>query len=154
VVETGSPAVSVERLMRELEDSVRADLRARIVERGGPAEYQDEELFGHVERLLRRALEGRDHDTALVAGLLGDSEDWQLRTRLRFSSHRPIAGAWIVAIKRRLLLPLTRWLYEYSLENFTRQQRLNRIIFACLEELAIENARLRRELQRLGDVPR
>ena len=35
---------------------------------------------------------------------------------------------------------MTRWLYEYSLENFRRQQRLNLILFACIEELAIENA--------------
>jgi hypothetical protein len=32
------------------------------------------------------------------------------------------------------------------LENFRRQQRLNRIVFACLEELAIENAKLRARL--------
>ena len=35
------------------------------------------------------------------------------------------------------------WLYEYSLENFRRQQRVNRLLFAAIEELAIENARLR-----------
>jgi hypothetical protein len=38
-------------------------------------------------------------------------------------------------------------LYEYSLENFKRQERVNRMLFACLEELAIENARLARQLQ-------
>ena len=41
---------------------------------------------------------------------------------------------------------MTRWLFEYSQENFRRQHHLNRILFACIEELALENARLRREL--------
>jgi hypothetical protein len=35
------------------------------------------------------------------------------------------------------------WLYEYSLENFRRQQRLNRLLLAVVEELAIEHARMR-----------
>ena len=39
-----------------------------------------------------------------------------------------------------------RWLYEYSLENFRRQQRVNRLLFACIEELAIENAHLRKSV--------
>ncbi len=41
---------------------------------------------------------------------------------------------------------MTRWLFEYSQENFKRQQHLNRVLFACIEELALDNARLRREL--------
>ena len=35
-----------------------------------------------------------------------------------------------------MLLPLTRWLFEYSQDNFRRQHHLNRILFACIEELA------------------
>jgi hypothetical protein len=49
-------------------------------------------------------------------------------------------------MKRRVLLPLTRWLFEYSQENFRRQDHVNRILFACIEELALENARLRRAI--------
>ena len=52
-------------------------------------------------------------------------------------------------VKRRLILPLVRWLFEYSEENFRRQDYVNRIVMACLEELAIENARLRREMSEL-----
>ena len=54
-------------------------------------------------------------------------------------------------VKRRILLPLTRWLYEYTVDNFQRQERVNRMLVACIEELAIENARLRRDLARLGE---
>ena len=58
----------------------------------------------------------------------------------------------IVFVKRRLLLPLTRWLFEYTLENFRRQHRTNLALMACLQTLAIENVRLRRELE--GREPR
>ena len=49
-------------------------------------------------------------------------------------------------------MPLTRWLYEYMLDNFERQGRLNLILLLCVEELAIENARLRRDLLRSKDA--
>ena len=69
-----------------------------------------------------------------------------METHLTLSTHRPTIGRFILLAKRRLLLPLTRWLFEYSQENFRRQDRLNRVLFACIEELALENARLRRAL--------
>jgi hypothetical protein len=136
--------VRVDEVMRALEANVRTELRSRLLARGGPPEYRDEEVFATVERVLRRALEGRDRDVLLVPELSGDETDWRLRTRLTFSSHRPVVGPVIVFLKRRLLLPMLRWLHEYNLENFRRQERINRMLFACLEELAIENAKLRR----------
>jgi len=139
--------VSVERVMREIEDDLRRERRTRLLAKGAPAEYRDQELYATVERVLRRAVESRDHGAILLPELISDDEAWQLETHLTFSSHRPIVGPVIVFFKRRVLLPLTRWLFEYSLENFQRQQRVNRILFACIEELAIENARLRQDLQ-------
>ena len=68
----------------------------------------------------------------------------------RDSSHRKALGPLVLFFKRRVLLPMMRWLFEYSQENFRRQQRLNRIVFACLEELAIENARLRQQVAGQG----
>ena len=78
-------------------------------------------------------------------------------------SARPIIDAALTAVgllgaadsegKRRVLLPMLRWLFEYSQENFRRQQRLNRIVFACLEELAIENATLRQRIADLQGAP-
>ena len=55
----------------------------------------------------------------------------------------------MVFAKRRLLLPAMRWLYEYSLNNFRRQDRLNQVLFACIEELAIENAKLQLRIAEL-----
>ena len=146
-----SSTVSVERLMHEIEDDLRRARRERVLARGGPAEYRDPDIFASVEGVLRRAIESRDLDASLIPQILSDDEDWGLQTRLRFSSHRPLLGPVIIFFKRRVLLPLTRWLYEYSLENFRRQQQINRLLFACLEELALEHARLRRELGKLDN---
>ena len=144
MTDRNASAVSVERLMHEIADDLRGERRRRALARGGPPEYRDPEIFAAVEGLLRRAVESRDLDASLIPALLEDEEDWRLQTHLRFSSHRLVTGPVIIFIKRRILLPVMRWLYEYSLENFRRQQQVNRILFACLEELAIENARLQR----------
>jgi hypothetical protein len=137
--------------MQEIEDAVRGDRRSRLQARGGPPEYKDPRVFAEVERLLRRAIEGRDREVLLAPELLTDEDEWLLQTHLRFSSHRPVLGPLIVFLKRRVLLPPLRWLYEFSLDNFRRQQRVNRLLFVCLEELAIENAKLRLDLARLKD---
>jgi hypothetical protein len=142
MTDRNASAVSVERLMHEIEDDLRDERRERALARGGPPDYRDPQLFAAVESVLRRAVEGRELDASLISALLEDEEDAHLQTHLRFSSHRRVTGPLIIFIKRRILLPVMRWLYEYSLENFRRQQQINRILFACLEELAIENARL------------
>ena len=138
--------------MREIEDRVRDDLRRRLLARGGAPEYQDPDLFRSVDRLLRRAAD-RPADHALLPEFLGPESDWQLQTHLRFSSHRPVSGPLVLFVKRRILLPLTRWLYDYTADNFARQERVNRMLVACIEELAIENARLRRDLARVTSTP-
>jgi hypothetical protein len=52
-------------------------------------------------------------------------------------------------------MPLLRWMYEYSRDNFERQRRVNHVLFACVQELALETALLRREVRRLSAaVPR
>ena len=145
--------IRVEPLMKELEEQVRTHLRRQIVAHGGAREYEDPRIFESVERVLRRASERGEHDGLLLPELLGDDPEWRLQTHLRVTSHRPIAGPIIMFVKRRILLPLTRWLYEYALHNFERQQRLNLILISCVEELAIENARLRRDLARFGGEP-
>ena len=138
-----SPPLEVDRLMGELEDDVRRARRKRLLARGGAADYRDEALYERVDLVLRRALEARDHDALLLPDFMTSEDDWQLSLHLRFASHRPVIGPMLIFLKRRLLLPLSRWLYEYSLENFRRQRRVNKVVFACIEELAIENARLR-----------
>jgi hypothetical protein len=151
-----SGPLSVPPLMDEIEAGVRSRLRSRLVERGVTA-YDDRELFERVRAVLQRggdrasALRGPlppgSLDALLLPELLSDEEEWTLEPNLRLSSHRRLLGPVILFAKRRLLLPLTRWLFEYTQTNFRRQQYFNRILIACVEELAIENARLRRDLE-------
>jgi hypothetical protein len=138
--------VSVEHLMHEIEDDVRQRRRKRLLARGAAPEYRDPELYASVDEVLRRAVDLRNHEALLLPDLLTGEADWDLSLHLRYASHRKLFGPLLIAFKRRVLLPLTRWLYEYSLENFRRQRRINTVLFACIEELAIENRRLRRAL--------
>ncbi len=136
--------IRVANLMREIEEDVRRDRRQQLVAHGGPPEYNDPEVYATVDGILRRAVEAIDRSASLFPDLLEDKGQFRLETTLRFSSHRPISGPFVLFVKRRLLMPALRWLYEYSLENFRRQQRVNQLLFSCVEELAIENARLRK----------
>jgi hypothetical protein len=135
----------VEEAMKEIEADARRDRHARLAPAGTPA-YSDPEIFAAVDDLLRRAVEREEH-AIILPELLDDYEEWRLQTGLRFSSHRKVAGPALVFVKRKVLLPVMRWLFDYSRENFRRQQRMNRILAAAIEELAIENARLRREIE-------
>ncbi|MBS1816876.1 MAG: hypothetical protein JSU08_03005 [Acidobacteria bacterium] len=139
-------AVEVDDLMREIEDDVRRMRRKRLLARGGADDYRDPAIYAGVDQILRRAIDARDHDALLLPDFLTSEAEWDLALHLKYASHRPIIGAALVAVKRRLLLPMMRWLYEYSLENFRKQRRINTVLFACIEELAIENARLRRAM--------
>ena len=140
--------VGAKALMDDIERDVRNRLRRHIIRRGGAAEYEDEAIFERVRAVLGRAVDERNPGALLLPELLDSDVEWELQTHLRLTTHRPVVGRLILLVKRRLLLPMTRWLFEYSQENFRRQDRLNRILFACIEELALENARLRRDLQR------
>lgn len=137
--------VRVDELMRELGTEISSERRARILARGGAPEYRDPELYARVEEVFRRVLEARDQDALLLPHLVDDEDDYTLQLRLKYASHRKVIGPVLIFLKRTILLPINRWLYEYSLENFRRQQRVNRLLFACIEELAIENARLRQD---------
>ena len=140
------PTLRVHAVMSDIDSDVRTRLRRHLIKRGGAADYHDEEIFEAVRAVLARAVDERNLDALLLPELLDADVDWQLSTHLALSTHRPLLGRFILLAKRRILLPMTRWLFEYSQENFRRQHHLNRILLACIEELALENARLRREL--------
>jgi hypothetical protein len=134
--------------MADLQGRVRAQVRERLAAAGSP-EFRDPEIFDEVSRVFRRGLEGRDRGGLLLPELLPDEEEWRVDTPLRFSTHRPVVGGAFLFLKRRILLPLNRWLYEYTREHFRRQHQVNLVLFACLESLAIENARLRQDIDAL-----
>ena len=138
--------------MAELHERVRGRLRERLLSHGASREFEDPALFAEVERILQSAISTGDARVLLLPELLGDRETWRLQTALRFQSHRASGLASIILfIKRRLLMPILRWLYEYSRDNFERQRRVNDVLFACVQELAIENARLRRDMRAIDD---
>jgi hypothetical protein len=147
------PQLRVDAVMNDIEREVRTRLRRHLIRRGGVADYEDEAIFEAVHAVLARAVDQRNLDATLLPELLDSDVEWRLRTNLELSSHRPAMGRFILFAKRKLLLPLTRWLFEYSQENFRRQDHLNRVLFACIEELALENARLRRSLGARATTP-
>jgi len=144
--------IATEDVMAEVRTRVRAEVRARLV-RSGVQEFDDEAVFLAAEQLLERALLRRDRQFLLLPELLDDEDDWRVNPSLRLSSHRPIAGGAIVWLKQTLLLPITRWLFDYSRENFARQERLNFVLMACLQQLAIENVRLSARVEALEQQP-
>jgi hypothetical protein len=139
--------VSVDAVMADVQGRVRERLRQHLV-RHGAAAFEDPILFEEVERLLRASVDAGDSRALVLPELLGEPATWRLDTAMRYGSHRPnAAAAAVLFVKRRLLMPVLRWLFEYSRDNFERQRRVNQVLFACVQELALETARLRHELQ-------
>jgi hypothetical protein len=138
--------------MSELQARVRERVRAELVRHGASAALDDPTLFADVDRMLRDAVERSQPSALLLPELLGDPATWRLETAIRYQTHRGAAGAPIVFLKRILLMPVLRWFYEFTRDNFERQRRLNQVLCACVQELAIETARLRRELREQRDA--
>jgi hypothetical protein len=136
--------------MAELTDRVRERVRMEMLRHGASPAFEDPSLFEDVERMLRVATERSRPPAVVLPELLGDPETWRLDTAMRYESHRGAIGRLVIFVKRRLLLPVMRWLFEYSRDNFERQRRVNYVLFACVQELAVEAALLRRELRRLS----
>jgi len=140
--------------MADLRTRVRERLRNDILKQGASSALEDPQLFAEVERLLRRAADVGEADTLLLPEMLGDPATWKLQMAMRYQSHRgPGQAGIILFIKRRVLMPMFRWLFEYSRDNFERQRRVNLVLFACVQELAAETAQLRQQLRQPSPSP-
>jgi len=147
----GDAHVPVDAVMTELHARVRERLRAQIVASGGSRAFDDPALFADVESLLHTAASTSDGAKLILPELLGDPDTWRLTTSMRYQSHRTKGpAALLMFLKRYVLMPVFRWLYEYNRDNFERQRRTNQVLFACVQELALEAAQLRREVRRLS----
>ena len=145
------PAVSVDAAMAELQRRVRERLRANLLDRGASRAFEDPAVFAEVEALFQTAVNTTDTSTLILPELLGDPSTWRLSIGAPYRSHRAAGAASIILfVKRRIMMPVLRWLFEYSRDNFERQRRVNYVLFACVQELAAETTRLRREVQRLS----
>lgn len=143
--------VSADAVMTELQGRVRERLRLQLLQNGGSRAFEDPALFAEVEALLQAAANTGRTSTLLLPELLGDPDTWRLRTKPPYQSHRSAgAASLILFFKQRVLMPVLRWLFEYSRDNFERQRRVNDVMFACVQELAAETARLRQEVRRLS----
>lgn len=138
---------STDQIMAELQGRVRERVRAELVRHGASAALEDPALFADIDAMLRAAIERSQPAALLLPELLGDPSTWRLDTAIKYQTHRGAAGAPIIFVKQRLLMPLLRWFYEFNRDNFERQRRINQVLFACVQELAIELAKQRRELQ-------
>ena len=140
--------------MTDLQGRVRERLRRQLADQGHSDAFADPAVFAEVEALLHRSAETTDTTTLLLPELLGEPRTWRLSTSMQYHSHRePGTASFIIFLKRRILMPVLRWLFEYSRDNFERQRRVNDVLFACVQELALETARLRREVHRLSTPP-
>ena len=132
--------------MSDLQGRVRERVRAELVRHGASPALEDPALFADIDAMLRAAIERSGASALLLPELLGEPSSWRLETAIKYETHRGAAGAPIIFVKQRLLMPVLRWFYEFNRDNFERQRRINQVLFACVQELAIETARLRREL--------
>lgn len=140
-------AVPVDAVMADLQGRVRERLRADLLRHGASPAFNDPELFADVERILHAGVDVSASPALLLPELLGDPATWRVETALRLDSHRGSAAAGVILfVKKRVVLPIVRWLFEYNRDNFERQRRVNAVLFACVQELALETARLRRDL--------
>ena len=143
-----APDVKVDAVMAELQEQIRGRLREDLVQHGATPALGDPAVFAEVERLFRHATR-TGHRTLLLPELLGDPDSWRLEPALTIGSHRgALAASVIRGVKQRVIMPVMRWLFEYTHDNFRRQQRVNHVLFACVQELAIQNAALRQQLDR------
>ena len=136
--------------MAELQGRVRERVRADLVRHGASSALEDPVFFAEIDSMLRAAIDRSQPAALLLPELLGDPSTWRLETAIRYQSHRGAAAGPIVFVKRRLLMPVLRWFYEFSRDNFERQRRVNQVLFACVQELAIETTRLRNEVRELS----
>lgn len=147
----GAATVSADGVMNGLQARVRERLRLQLLQNGGSRAFEDPALFAEVEALLAAAAGTSPTSTLLLPELLGDPDTWRLSTKPPYQSHRAAgAASAILFFKRRVLMPVLRWLFEYSRDNFERQRRVNQVMFACVQELAAETASLRQEVRRLS----
>jgi len=146
-----SAVLPADELMVQLQTRVRDRLRAELRRHGASEALDDPAILADVHRILQIAAERATPQALLLPEILGEPSEWRLDTAMRYQSHRgPFSGSLIVGLKRRLLMPVLRWLFEYSRDNFERQARVNQVLFSCVQELAIENAQLRAEMRRLS----
>ena len=97
-----TPSTSV---MAELQGRVRERVRADLVRHGASSALEDPALFAEIDAMLRAAIDRSQPAALLLPELLGDPSTWRLETAIKYQTHRGTAGAPIMFVKQRLLMP-------------------------------------------------
>ena len=112
-VSDGSP-VSTEAVMEEIRGRIRDDLHARLVGHGARDDFAERAIFDEVDRVFAQAMAHEDPRALLLPARL--EEPWRPLLSLEFPGHRGrlAAGADPLRQERGCVLPVVRWLFEYS----------------------------------------
>ena len=129
--------ISTDALMEEIRDRIRRELTSE--------DARDVQAIEDLHAAVRRR-------TTLARSLVKPDSEIHLKTFVRFESHRGPFAPVVNFVKRRVLFPLSYWLFEFCRDNFEVQQELNIELLASVEVLALENAELRRRLERVDDL--
>jgi hypothetical protein len=145
---TEGPVVWTDTVMEDVRDRIRADLHARLVLQGAGDDFADRAVFDEVDRLFDQAMSIEDPRALLIPTRLDGP--WKPTLSLDFPGHRnALVAAPLRFVKMRLVLPVVRWLYEFSHENFKRQHQVNLALMAIVQTLAADHARLKARLAKL-----
>jgi len=125
--------VDADAIMSDLQRRGRDRPRGELLKDGASSAFEDPQLFMEADALLRRAADVSESDALLLPEIMGDPAGWRLQTAMHYQSYRtPGRASLILFVKRRILMPMFRWLFEYSRDNFERQRRVNLVMFACV----------------------
>ncbi len=133
--------------MAELRADMRGKVRRRLLANGASEDLNDKAIFQAIDELLNQAVNDAKPGALLLPELFDSPTSSKLEIAVSYQTHRGLIGRVFVApIKRRILVPIFRWLLDFSRNNFNRQNNINQALFSCIQALAIENAKLRTKL--------
>ena len=122
-----------------------------IIQRYGP------EVLGGSEHLARLVAErlAAQHEIEVLTTCARDYVTWRNDYPEGVDRIRGVTVRRFANERTRDLEAFNRysnWIYNHShsRDNFERQRHMNAVLAACVQELAIETARLRRELDRVA----
>ena len=130
-------------------DDIMAFVQKRIEERRKGGVLYDDEIRSETGLWLSEVLVDRAREDSALRHYLDTIGDWRQQLHPNFSTHRGFFGRIFLWIKRKILYPPFRWIVEQNEVNAWRQDRLNLSVLDLIEELAMENGRLKARIAKL-----
>jgi hypothetical protein len=130
-------------------DDIMACVQKRIEERRKGGILYDDEIRAETGMWLTEVLIDRTHEDSALRHYLDTIGEWRQQLHPNFSTHRGFFGRIFLWIKKKILYPPFRWIVEQGEVNAWRQDRLNLSLLDLIEELALENGRLKARLAKL-----